>query len=398
MPRFQVRFVSAENRTVCEEEFDAPDIGRVRAVVEGRGGVVLAVRETNSTAAKLGRDDLSWWCRELKTLIGAGMTVVEALETLQAQSSAEDAARLRVQRGLMLGIQRGLVLSEAMYQVHAFPPVLIASVRSAERTSALAEALDDFLRYHDMLEKLRRRVVSAAIYPALVVAIGALICTFLLVVVMPRFMSILEGSQALVSGGTGLLMQLSQLLVGYGIWLLFALLGLVIGLKRLVSGGHLRAVSGPLLRHVRPLRLAVQTFQHAKLYHALALLCRGGYAFEEALGVCADGEDVADGKRQALQDARAALFRGQGVAQALTDAGLTDEVSRRLLRVGERSGGFDAILQIVAERHAQSFALWVDRCMRLVEPLLLLLVALVVGGVVVLMYLPIFEIATSLQA
>ena len=77
-------------------------------------------------------------------------------------------------------------------------------------------------------------------------------------------------------------------------------------------------------------------------------------------------------------------------------AGLTQTVSERLIAVGERTGGFDAVLQTIADRHAQAFATFVERATRIVEPLLLLLVALVVGGVVVMMYMPIFDMAGSI--
>ena len=85
------------------------------------------------------------------------------------------------------------------------------------------------------------------------------------------------------------------------------------------------------------------------------------------------------------------------MAAAFGEAGLTDTVSERLLAVGERSGGFDAVLQTIADRHATAFATFVERATRIVEPLLLLVVALVVGGIVVMMYMPIFDIANGVR-
>jgi general secretion pathway protein F len=91
------------------------------------------------------------------------------------------------------------------------------------------------------------------------------------------------------------------------------------------------------------------------------------------------------------------MARGRAVSQAFAAARLTEPVSERLLAVGERSGSFEAVLQTVAARHAQSFSTFVERATRVVEPLLLLVVALVVGGIVVMMYMPIFDIANGIR-
>jgi general secretion pathway protein F len=85
------------------------------------------------------------------------------------------------------------------------------------------------------------------------------------------------------------------------------------------------------------------------------------------------------------------------VSSAFTDAGLTDTVTQRLLAVGERTGNFDRVLQTIAQRHAGNFTTFIERSTRIVEPLLLLTVALVVGGIVVMMYMPVFDIASSIH-
>ena len=93
--------------------------------------------------------------------------------------------------------------------------------------------------------------------------------------------------------------------------------------------------------------------------------------------------------------ARATLSRGRSVVAAFGDAGLADPVSARLLAVGERSGNFAVVLQAIAARHAAAFATFIERATRVVEPLLLLVVALIVGGIVLMMYMPIFDIANG---
>ena len=133
----------------------------------------------------------------------------------------------------------------------------------------------------------------------------------------------------------------------------------------------------------------------AKLYQSLALMFRGGYTFDEALHVCL-GLGLGERLQRSLTRARDDIARGRGVDEALRDAGLTDSVTARMIAAGSRSGQFDSVLAVVAERHATAFSTFIERATRLVEPLLLLVVALLVGSIVVLMYMPIFDIASGL--
>ena len=150
-----------------------------------------------------------------------------------------------------------------------------------------------------------------------------------------------------------------------------------------------------LVEAVAPLREQWDHFRLAKLYQSLALLFKGGYNFDEALLVCSGlglGQRMAAG----LALAREHIARGKPASTAMAAAGLTEVTTQRLLLVGERTGAFDTVLQAIADRHAQVFTTFIERATRIVEPLLLLAVALVVGGLVVMMYLPIFDIAGGL--
>jgi general secretion pathway protein F len=160
--------------------------------------------------------------------------------------------------------------------------------------------------------------------------------------------------------------------------------------------GVVQSRLGGWIHRVGPLDRQWRHFRLAKLYQSLALMFKGGYTLDEALAVCEGlelGDDVADGLRRA----RHALGLGRAVSSAFEDAGLTETVSQRLLAVGERTGNFDSVLQTIADRHAEAFTTFIERATRIVEPLLLLVVALVVGGIVVMMYMPVFDIANGVR-
>lgn len=392
---FLTRWIAPHQQVIAEAVLEAADEMALRAQLQSQGAMVLSIAvAARAVAPRASKDfDVAWWCRELATLLRAGMSAVEAIETLQLQTTRSGG---EIQTRLLAYLHEGQSLSQAMQAAGGFPQVLIASVLASERTSRLADALDDFLKYDQQLKNLRRQLVSAAVYPAVVVAVGFLIAVFLLTFVMPRF-------ARMYGTFRGELSPLTHLMLWFSGALTHSLPAVVAGLALLAllarwatANGRGRRFGDSLLGVFPPTRRARQDFARAKLFQALMLTLRGGYPLVDALRVC-ERLGLAGGMGAALAGARADIERGQPASEALSRAHLIDAVGERLLRVGERSGQFEQVLQTLADRHAESFATFVQRATRLVEPLLLLVVAVMVGGIVIMMYMPIFDIANGLH-
>ncbi len=398
MPSFLVRYFDPARVAVVEEQLTAESDAALRNLLAGTGRVILTARAAKIVhSAALGRGaafDVAWWCRELATLLKAGMTVVEALETLHSQATG--GAREKIHSQLLRSLREGQSLSRALRAAGTFPLVLVASVTASERTSKLSEALEEFVRYDDMLQRLRRQAVSAAIYPGVVVSLGVLIALFLLLYVIPRFSQMYASFHGAVSLPTQILISVSRLLHDRLPWVLGVLATLLATGIWAWREGRIAAVAAFLIKHFGPLQRQLQNFDRAKLYQSLAMMFRGGYTLDEALAVC-EGMGLGPKTAAGISLARAELARGRSVVAAFGEAGIADPVGERLLAVGERSGGFEAVLQTIAERHANAFATFVERSTRIIEPLLLLIVALVVGGIVLMMYMPIFDIANGVR-
>lgn len=392
---YQVRWLDEGTWTMRSELLDCSSPEAAQAELAARGTTVLSITAVVAPGAtSVAAIDAARWCRELRMLLGAGMTVVEAVDTLQLQTT--DPARSAMHRHLAGALQQGQSLSSAMSATGAFPAVLLAGVMASERTGALIEALDEYLRYHDMMDGLRKRLVSAALYPALVLMVGAVVVLFLLWFVVPRFSATFADMRGAVTGTTAALVAASALLRAHAMalgWLAVAVIAaLVWAWQRGLAGGLLvRLIDG-----LPPLRRQLDQFRLAKLYRALALMFRGGYTLPDALLRC-NGIGLGMRWAEATERARQALLQGRDAAEAFGQAGLSDAVTDRLLRVGQRTGSFAQVLQTVSDRHGERFATSVERATRLAEPLLLLFVASAVGGVVVMMYLPVFDLAGSLR-
>ena len=396
---FKVRRLQTQGSSaVVEEVLPAASADELRARLAAAGNVVLGISTATPAwtawAARGQAFDVAWWCRELETLLRAGMSPVEAIETL-ATGRAESGERARVHAQLLQALHQGAALSRAMRTTGVFPEVLLAGVTASERTSTLAGALADFLRYDELLQRLRRQVVSAALYPALVTGLGGAIAAFLLLYVIPRFSRMYGSFHGTLSGPTEFVLGLSRVMRDHG-WLIAllmaaALVGLAVAWR---SGAAPRALL-QAAQAITPLRRQLDHYRLAQLYQALALLVRGGYTVDEALQVAA-GMALGDDMAARVRHARGQVALGKPVSAALSAASLTDPIIERLLAVGERSGSFAQILQTIAERHSATFTTFVERGTRLLEPVLLLAVALAVGSLVVMMYMPIFDIAGGL--
>lgn len=398
---FQARYIRLGDAQVTQEHLLAGSEEDLRRSLNSQGYMVLSIRE------KAGRLDRPTWrrrpergrfsvfCREAGTLVQAGMTIVEAVDTLSARerlSGRHDSVASEV----LVQLQQGKSLSNALERLAGVPAVLVAAVRAGERTSDLPQALADYLRFDTLVEQLRRKVVSAAIYPSLVTLLGVGISLFLLLVVLPNFARMYSNLRGSSSGVTATVVGVAQWLSEHQAGL-FLGLGLMVGvLVWWIYSGTARRQCTIVGMRFPWLRVRVEDFQLAMTYQALALMLKGGYPLVEALAV-AGRASLSSQLQAALGRAVQRIEQGGAVSEAFAAERLCDEVGRRLMAAAERNGDFHLVLDLVSRLHRERFELFVDRLTRVVEPVLLMLVAVMVGAIVVAMYMPVFDMATRLR-
>jgi general secretion pathway protein F len=339
------------------------------------------------------RFSLFLFAQELHALLGAGLSVVEALETL-IDKTGQQHQRAVMQR-LVQNLRDGERLSVAMARQPAiFPPLFVGVIQAAEGTSNLPRALERYLDYEGRLTALRHRIVSAAIYPAILLLVGGGVCLFLLGYVVPRFAAVYQGSARTLPTASQLLMLWGAFVAEHqGI----LALGLVVVLG--VFGWQLRrrfaAAGWWRLFSVLPGASAkLQVLELARLYLTLGMLLEGGIPLHRALRLCMVVLD--ESGRERLDAARLQVEGGDSLSRSLEAHGLSTPVALRLLRVGEQSGQLGVMLGRTAAFHDQEIARWIEQFSKAFEPVLMAAIGVVIGLIVVLLYMPIFEIAGSL--
>ncbi len=363
------------------------DTGRVLALSSSRAG----------QQPRSGRWDLIVFAEQLRDLLQAGLSVIEALDTLQR--SAGDSGAQGPLTALVRQLQDGKTLSTAMEADTAcFPPLLVALVRASELTSDLPQSLSRFIEHQQRVAELRHRITSTALYPMLLIGVGGLVLLFLLFYVMPRFARIFEGLSGELPWSAQAMVGWAHLLAGHQVLVssLLGAIGLACAAVLGVPAWRARA-SGVLLRWgpMRIVREPLTTYHLARWYRATGMLVQGGIPLPQSLALSnallpvqlrSRGEAVA----QALND-------GLSPATAHAQAGMATPVAEQLMRAGERTGDLGAVLQRIAHFHENEISRRLERGMKVLEPLVMLGIGLGVGLVVVLMYMPIFELASSIQ-
>ena len=402
--QFQARTLSADN-LLSHTTLEATDEADARRQLAARGLYAASLQPASSVSSVLsggwigaaraagpraGRFSLLLLSQELLALLQAGLSLVEALEALLDKDAGSASAQ--VLGRVLADLREGRRFSDALaLQPGVFPPLFVGIVRTAEGTSDLPRALERFIAYLQRVGEVRQKVVSAAVYPAILLAVGGGVSAFLIGYVVPRFAQVYEGSGRPLPWMSQALLDAGQFVSAHFGPVLALALGSLFALFSLARQGLRRHGWAGLLARLPGVGERVRIYELSRLYLTLGMLNEGGVPLVAALGVVQDM--VSPRMRERLRASRATIESGAPLSAAFEAQGLTTPISLRLLRVGERSGELGALLLQSASFYDGEIARWIDRFTRMFEPLLMAAIGIVVGLIVVLLYMPIFDLA-----
>jgi len=386
-PEQGVSYLECEAAGLEEARLEHLELGWVVLSVKPLGEVGLAWK-------RKARFPLLLFSQELLALLSAGLNLVESIETLRDKEPEGPVRRILADMGDSLHC--GLSLSRALQRHEdTFPTLFRAAIEASEQTGEVAGALKRFIVYERQFQALRSRLAGAMIYPAVLTTLGMAVTLFLLGYVVPRFSVVFADRTDELPALSGAVVRFGLLLSAHpmaaGAVALSTLAGLGFAVTRKSVWVWLAAKAwqmpgiGEQLRH----------YQLARMYRSLGMLMRGGIPAVRAMEMVA--VLMSASARQGMRHAILAVREGQPISVALRAQGLTTSVADRLLAVGERSGRMGDLLEHTAEFLDEELSRLMDRIIRLVEPLIMILIGFIIGGIVMLMYLPIFELADSVK-
>jgi type IV pilus assembly protein PilC len=381
------------------EEAVADSEDALRADLARRGLLVQSVREKRSRmgfrTGRVSPEEFALFNQEFMALIRAGLTVPDAL-ALAAKRPDSPALGQMLAR-VLHDVQNGALLSEACARhPEAFERLYVAALRTGEKTGDLFLVLG---RYHDYLKHrvaLRKKLSQALAYPLfLLVALGVILAV-LFVFVMPRFVAMYADLGTQLPLATRVLMALVErayiavpLVIAAGaagVWGWRRWTATVDGRRRVDQIKEGLPFLGELQRVVSAAQLA----------RSLSTLLAGGTPLVDALRTAA-GSLSNQLHLDRLEAATQRVIGGESLNRAVRATRLMPETAARMVEVGEASGGLDTMLAEVAQFYEDILDARLARSMALIEPLLMLLMGLIIGGIIIVMYLPIFRMAEVIK-
>jgi type IV pilus assembly protein PilC len=400
MPLFSYR-VAKTDGTILQRQAEAEDEARLKERLEVEGLLVLSLAPATGFASPLSlraglsaRDFLAF-NHELRVLLKAGLPIMQVLDILSEGQwkPAFSAALKRVQQG----VREGSAISDAMARYPAFfPELYVASLRAGEKSGNLVEVIGRFMVYQRKLIDLRKKVFAALAYPSFLLLFGGLVLAFLIFYVIPTFAEMYEGAQKSLPLVTRILLgavhytQTSMI-----VWLPGGVLGLFL-LYRSYQSERGRAFYEKMALRLPILGPIVQRNYLIRITRTLSTILKSGMPVVGALGIMSESMGNRVVRRQ-LEAVDEEIRRGGKLSVAFSHIGFFPKITVEMIGVGEMTGSLEEMLNEVADFHEEEMDLYLSRVTTWIEPALLMVVGLVIAFVLVAMYLPIFQLAGTIQ-
>lgn len=394
MPDFRCRLATPTGE-IFERDFSAADATALRRELENSDYLVLSIQRRSAALAaaqdlmrrkqRVNMNDFIFFNQEFAALIRAGLPIVESLGMLieRRQEGPFRTALEDVRRRL----KGGESLSEAFAAQEVTPSLYASTLASGERSGEIASVLQRYVHYAKTIAGVRRKIVAAVTYPAILVVLAIVIVAIVLIYVMPNFQDFFEQLGAELPAVTRFVIGMSDFMVNRYLLIIGALAAIVAGwmVWRRTPGGQ-RALERMLYRvpFVGPL---ARSFVITRLARTLSTLVAGGMPLVECLGMVARGMDRPM-YRESLRNVTDKVREGAALWSALDEAKLYPDNMIEMVKVGESSGTVAEMLEHVADFIDEKIDHDLQRLVSLVEPIMLIVMAVLVGGMLLAIYYP----------
>jgi type IV pilus assembly protein PilC len=383
---------------VMKGETPAKNINLVKAELRRQGITPQTVKPKSKplfggAGKTIKPGDIAVFSRQIATMMKSGVPIVGALEII-ANGNKNPRMQTLV-NAIRADIQGGMSFSEALGKHPVqFDELYQNLVRAGESAGVLETVLDTVASYKENLEALKGKIKKAMFYPTMVVAVALIVSAILLVFVVPQFEDVFKGFGAELPAFTQMVVNLSRFMVSWwwliGLFVAAAIMGFIAAKKRSTAFQHFL---DRLVLKVPIIGQIMHNSSIARFSRTLGVTFRAGVPLVEALDTVAGatGNIVYEDAVKRIRDDVAV---GYPVNVAMKQVNLFPHMVIQMTAIGEEAGALDAMLFKVAEFYEQEVNNAVDALSSLLEPMIMVFLGVVVGGMVVAMYLPIFKLAS----
>ncbi|MEW6088844.1 MAG: type II secretion system F family protein [bacterium] len=393
MPIFRYKAGTKEGKVITGVKDSESEL-KLRQEIENKGLYVFAITKKKSGWSKRPKlYEVLLFIQELSVLLKAGLTMVHSLDILK--NRAENVSFKNIISDIKKEVEGGMALSDALSAYpDIFSSMFISSIKVGETSGNLVSILERQSSYLKKLISLKRTVVSALIYPLILLVISVSVVVILLAFVVPTFSRLYEDMQKALPAATVILISISNFLKDYFIFLsvVFFSLCYVFILWYRTENGRLAAdrvkLKIPLAGNI------LAKYSLSQLTKMLSTILRGGIPLITSLKVAGD---TLENKylSQCIKEIIPKVEGGMSLAESMKGITIVPNMTVEMIAVGEATGSLEDMLENVSNFYDEEIDMYISSFTALIEPLMILFMGLLVGGIVITMYLPIFQMASG---
>lgn len=340
---------------------------------------------------KVTERDVILFCRQFSTMIDAGLPIIQCLEILYSQQ--ENRTFKKMLRSIKDSVEGGETLAGALKKYpKTFDALFVNMVAAGEAGGILDTILKRLSSYMEKAAKLKAQVKGAMVYPTVVLCIAVLVLAVILIFVIPVFQKMFAEMGQGLPAVTEMVIKLSEFFKSKILYIIGALVIFIFAFKKFYNTEKGRETIDDMVLKLPVFGILIRKVAVAKFTRTMGTMLSSGVAILDALDIVARtaGNKTVE---KAVYHTRTGIAEGRGMAETLQESGVFPSMVCQMIGVGESTGALDAMLEKIADFYDDEVDQAVENLTALIEPFMLVFLGVVIGGLVIAMYLPIFSIA-----
>ncbi len=392
----------SRNETIQKGEMEAAGVDMVRAYLNRLRITPTKIKKKPKDLfanvaflqPKVTQKDVILFCRQFSTMIDAGLPIIQCMDILHAQQ--ENATFKRMLKTIKEQVESGSTLADALKKYpKQFDDLFVNMVAAGEAGGILDTILRRLSAYMEKTARLKSQVKGAMTYPIVTLIIAVLVVAVILVFVIPVFQEMFSDMGGTLPGPTLIVITMSEFVKSKIHWLIIGLILFSFAFKKYYATEKGRRMVDASMLKVPVFGILIRKVAVAKFTRTMGTMLSSGVAILEALDIVAktSGNKTVE---QAIYNVRSGISEGRTMADPLAESGVFPAMVCQMISVGESTGALDAMLQKIADFYEEEVDQAVENLTSLIEPFMLVFLGVVIGGLVIAMYLPVFKMAGNL--
>lgn len=340
---------------------------------------------------KVKEKDIIIFARQFSTMIDAGLPIIQCLDILYSQQ--ENATLKRMLKEIKDSVEGGTTLADSLKRYPKyFDNLFVNMIAAGEAGGILDVILKRLAGYMEKAAKLKRKVKGAMVYPAITIAVAVIVVAVILIFVIPVFQKMFAEFGSTLPTPTLIVIAISDFVKSKVHWIIIAVVLFAIAFKKYYATEKGRIVIDGILLKLPVFGMLLRKVAVAKFTRTMGTMLGSGVAILEALDIVAktSGNRVIE---KAIYSVRSGIAEGRTMADPLQSSGVFPAMVCQMIAVGESTGALDAMLEKIADFYDEEVDQAVENLTAMIEPMMIVFLGVIVGGLIVSMYLPIFKMA-----